>query len=72
MLYNWQGCSFNDISTYGSISVSAYGYLSAPQIAGLHKSKRKSVYTSKPSHLMSFLAASRWQITQHMARTGVN
>ncbi len=72
MRNNCQGCDFNCISTYGSISVSAYGYLSTPQIAGLHKMKHKSVYTSKPSHLMSFLVASRWQITQHMARTGVN
>ncbi len=72
MRNNCQGCGFNYISTYGSISVWAYGYLSTPQIAGLHKMKRKSVYTSKPSHLMSFLVASRWQITQHMARTGVN
>lgn len=47
MLHNWQGCSINDISIYGSISVSTYGYLSAPQIAGLHKSKRNTVYTSK-------------------------
>ncbi len=57
MRNNCQGCGFNYISTYGSISVSAYGYLSTPQIAGLHKMKRKSVYTSKPSHLMSFLVA---------------